>query len=236
EIDAVNGSSNLIRERFEKIEQKIRGVSERLTEKRARIQKLKQVVGTNRNYDQQLEKFNNTLTTLKKVLDECTEAHRQAELSELIKRNQISLAMIESTLTENEVQEGIIKDIQNEIDRMTVQETAYRHLMDMLSPTDGLIAEQIGVFIDSIVDRMNRNINRIWGYNLTVMGCDAGNGDLDYRFPMYAVAKENMINDVSEGSESQVDIVNQAFRLVVYKFFRLHGYPLYIDELRSEEH
>src|SRR5690606_2896144 len=83
EIDAVNGSSNLIRERFEKIEQKIRGVSERLTEKRARIQKLKQVVGTNRNYDQQLEKFNNTLTTLKKVLDECTEAHRQAELSEL---------------------------------------------------------------------------------------------------------------------------------------------------------
>src|SRR5690606_37750149 len=29
EIDAVNGSSNLIRERFEKIEQKIRGVSER---------------------------------------------------------------------------------------------------------------------------------------------------------------------------------------------------------------
>src|SRR5690606_19588412 len=86
---------------------------------------------------------------------------------------------------------------------------------------------------DSIVDRMNRNINRIWGYNLTVMGCDAGNGDLDYRFPMYAVAKENMINDVSEGSESQVDIVNQAFRLVVYKFFRLHGYPLYIDELGS---
>lgn len=149
----------------------------------------------------------------------------------LIKKYQVSLAMLESTLTEAEMQAGIVKDIEKSLQAAKQEEVSLHLLEKILSPKDGLIAEQILVFINTFIGKINEVIAKVWGYNLALDNCNLEEGELDYKFPMYIHTRENMISDISCGSDSQIDIVNQAFRLVVYKFMQLSGYPLYLDEL-----
>ena len=111
------------------------------------------------------------------------------------------------------------------------EEEALILLEKLLSPRDGLIAEQILVFINTFISSINEVIAKVWGYNLALDTCNLEEGELDYKFPMYIHNADNMVDDIRFGSDSQVDIVNQAFRLVVYKFLGLHGFPLYLDEL-----
>lgn len=93
-----------------------------------------------------------------------------------------------------------------------------------------MIAEQILVFINTFIASINNVIASVWGYNLVLDNIDLEEGELDYKFPMYIHNRENMIPDIEFGSDSIIDIINQAFRIVVYKFLQLDGYPLYLDE------
>lgn len=153
------------------------------------------------------------------------------EVTQTIKRYQVSLAMLEASLTEAEMQATIVKDIERNLNDAKRDEVALHALEKILSPKDGLIAEQILVFINTFITKINEVIAKVWGYNFALDVCNLEEGELDYKFPMYVHTQQNMISDISRGSDSQVDIINQAFRLVVYKFLHLSGYPLYLDEL-----
>lgn len=152
------------------------------------------------------------------------------EITSLVKKYQVSLAMLETSLTEAEMQAGIVKDITKTLEEAKNEEVSLRILEKMLSPKDGLIAEQILVFINTFIAKINEVIASVWGYNLALDNINLEEGELDYKFPMYIHNQENMIPDISLGSDSILDIINQAFRLVVYKFMNLDGYPLYLDE------
>lgn len=152
------------------------------------------------------------------------------EISALVKKYQVSLAMLETSLTEAEMQAGIVKDITKTLEEAKNEEISLRVLEKLLSPKDGLIAEQILVFINTFIASINNVIASVWGYNLVLDNIDLEEGELDYKFPMYIHNRENMIPDIEFGSDSIIDIINQAFRIVVYKFLQLDGYPLYLDE------
>lgn len=152
------------------------------------------------------------------------------EITSLVKKYQVSLAMLETSLTEAEMQAGIVKDITKTLEEAKNEEVSLRILEKMLSPKDGIIAEQILVFINTFIAKINEVIASVWGYNLALADINLEEGELDYKFPMYIHNEENMIPDISLGSDSILDIINQAFRLVVYKFMNLDGYPLYLDE------
>lgn len=232
-IEELSGESSSIREQYYLYASRINETTEEIRIHRRTAQALVDYQNRQERFDRDLIDLEAKLLKVYGLQDELIEAIRQSEIRGLIKDNQVSLAMVETALTETEMQEGIVNDIRKEIDTMSIEEQAYKVLDSILSPTDGLIAEQIRIYINAIIDRMNAVIARIWGYNMAIKPCDIQDGDLNYRFPLYTVTDDNDIPDVSKGSTSQVDIVNQAFRLIVYKFLNLNGYPLYLDELGS---
>jgi energy-coupling factor transporter ATP-binding protein EcfA2 len=153
------------------------------------------------------------------------------EVEAQVKRHQVQLGMLEQSLAEAEVQMGIINDLNRSLDEARAEEEALIQLEKLLSPKDGLIAEQILVFINTFITAINDVIAKVWGYNLALDTCNLEGGELDYKFPIYVHSSDNTIPDIKYGSDSQVDIVNQAFILVVYKFLELQHFPLYLDEL-----
>lgn len=153
------------------------------------------------------------------------------EVEAQVKKHQVQLGMLEQSLAEAEVQMGIVTDLNRSLEDARVEEKALIMLERILSPRDGIIAEQILVFINTFIESINDVIAKVWGYNLALDVCDLAEGELDYKFPMYVHNADNTVDDIRFGSDSQKDIVNQAFRLVVYKFMELDGYPLYLDEL-----
>lgn len=153
------------------------------------------------------------------------------EVEQQVKRHQVQLGMLEQSLAEAEIQMGIINDLNKSLDDARGEEEALIELERLLSPKDGIIAEQIMVFINTFIGAINDVIAKVWGYNLALDTCNLEDGELDYKFPMYIHSTDNTIEDVKFGSDSQIDIVNQAFVLVVYKFLELQHFPLYLDEL-----
>lgn len=57
--------------------------------------------------------------------------------------------------------------------------------------------------------------------------------ELDYRFPISINNDTQQTGDIAEGSTSQRDIINFAFRLLAMRFLGLQDMPLYLDELGS---
>lgn len=230
-IEKLSGESKGIREQYHEYSTRIGVVTQEIQELHKNRDRLEDYKRLQDRLDESCNKLSQQVNAVIGLQGELVEAIRQKEVRGLIKDQQISLAMVENTLTESEIQQGIVNDIRKEITTVSLEEQAFKLLMDMLSPADGLIAEQIGIFINVIIDRMNAVIARIWGYNLAIKACDLSEGNLDYRFPVYSVAEDNHVPDISNGSDSQIDIIDQAFRLITYKFLDLNGYPLYLDEL-----
>jgi ABC-type uncharacterized transport system ATPase subunit len=54
--------------------------------------------------------------------------------------------------------------------------------------------------------------------------------ELDYRFPLRAGMSLEDADDVSEGSTSQVDVVDFAFRIMTILYLGLEDMPFYLDE------
>lgn len=165
------------------------------------------------------------------LMDNMTRYVAVEEVEAQVKRHQVQLGMLEQSLAEAEIQIGIVKDLNRSLEEARSEEDALIQLEKLLSPKDGIIAEQIMVFINTFIGAINDVIAKVWGYNLALDKCNLAEGELDYKFPMYIHSTDNPIEDVKFGSDSQVDIVNQAFVLVVYKFLELQHFPLYLDEL-----
>jgi hypothetical protein len=230
-IDSISADKGSIREEYYFYRTRISELTDRIRKENAELDLLVDYSLRQTAFTTFTEAVKVRLDSMSVLQEKLIEGFRQSEIRGLIKDDQIALAMVETSLTETEIQQGIVNDIRKEISTVSVEEQAYKILADALSPVDGLIAEQISIYINAIIDRINAVIARVWGYNMAIKPCDVSDGDLDYRFPLYTVSADNDIPDISKGSDSQVDIVNQAFRLIVYKFLDLHDYPLYLDEL-----
>lgn len=230
-IDSISADKSGIREMYYTYQSRINDLTDRIRKEDAELDLLVDYSLRQTAFTTFTNAVCEKLDRLGDLQDRLIEGFRQSEIRRLIKDDQVALAMVETSLTETEIQSGIVNDIRKDITTVTVEEQAYKLLMNALSPVDGLIAEQISIYINAIIDRINAVIARIWGYNMAIKPCNLTDGDLDYKFPLYTVSADNDIPDISKGSDSQVDIVNQAFRLVVYKFLDLHDYPLYLDEL-----
>jgi ABC-type iron transport system FetAB ATPase subunit len=103
--------------------------------------------------------------------------------------------------------------------------------LDALSPTDGLIAEQLSGFIAEFVGKMNEIISKFWTYDIRVFPCGIENADLNYRFPVEILSEENQAPDVSEVSWGQKDLIDTAFKLVIALYLQRPEWPIYLDEL-----
>ncbi len=161
----------------------------------------------------------------KRVID----AYRDEAIGDLQVRHHNEMAAIQSRLTEHGTLAGLVRDLESDLESTTASRDALQLLAKALSPTDGLIAEQLSGFIGCLVAQLNSIISSIWTYDLQVRPCGLTSGELDYKFPMVAGAGAPVF-DVCKGSKGQKQVVDFSFKLTVMLYKNIMNFPLYLDE------
>ena len=134
-------------------------------------------------------------------------------------------------------QENIIQALVKNIDEMKLDEQAYQHIVDELSPKDGIIAEGLYGFIESFIGQVNTVIERVWTYKLKVHASKKStvdNVELDYKFPVEIIKVErNVTDDISHTSKGQCEMIDIAFLIVAMIYMGMRDIPLILDEIGS---
>lgn len=198
---------------------------------RERSESLKRYKEACEQYFRRFEKIAAEQKLLMDTVYRWIEAKRYESLSEVIDGDQTVLAGMNDTLINSYIARDLVKDISNDKLQTEIDNQGYKVLLDVLSPTDGLIAESLKGFIGCMVEQMNGVIANIWTYDLAVLPCGFDSDELDYKFPLQIAGEVPPVSDVSGGSGAQIDIVNFAFKLVVMLYKGMEDYPLYLDEL-----
>lgn len=103
-------------------------------------------------------------------------------------------------------------------------------LLDILSPSNGLIAKSVNSFIGKLIQDMNLIINSVWSYKMKLLKCEISEtSDLDYKFKV-EVNDSFIVEDISKLSSSMQEIVDLAFRLIFIKYMEFNGIPIILDE------
>ena len=155
---------------------------------------------------------------------------RNQHVDTVVAIHQTDLAIMHRQLTEKHALDGIIRDLTTSHDDVQENFQALSLLADTLSPTEGIIAEQLTGFITCLVGQLNSIIAALWTYDMTVQPCGMASGELDYRFPLQIQSADHVAPDVAKGSKAQQQVVNFAFQLTVMLYMELTDYPLYLDE------
>lgn len=204
-----------------------RAIKDKQTELTLLESERKILVGLNTN----VAEVNRLYASLKTELGSFAKAIRDESINALISDNQSTLASTEAVFNKAKRATHLMEEIRISKEKAEYEHRALSLLIQELSPTEGLIADQVNAFMSCFVDSINSIIASIWTYDLKMMACGLDGAELDYKFPMLVGLSEKPTPDVSEGSTSQVDIVNFAFKLVTISFLELDNYPLYLDEL-----
>ena len=154
---------------------------------------------------------------------------RNEWLESVHRDHQNQLASIVSRLNQRSVAQAVVADLESQVAECKRREVAYAKLIDVLNPSDGLIAEQLTGFIASFIGNMNTILDKIWAYHLNVRPCGIENGDLNYYFPLEV--KEEVASDVSCGSKAQCEVVDFVFVLTLALLVDSDCIPLILDEL-----
>lgn len=170
------------------------------------------------------------------MYDEHKTILRNDALTDMIRGVQLILAKKEQLLSEINMQQAIIKDIQDQILYLELEDVSYKGLIKELSPTEGLIAEGMLGFISNFTKQINSFIDRVWTYKLEVVPCgmeDDGSIELNYKFPIKVDSLVATAPDVKKGSTSMRQIIDLAFRITAMKYLGLSDSPAYLDEFGS---
>ena len=168
------------------------------------------------------------------VLNGYLQALRNNAIDKVISGHQNQLALINKRVSELNVAKALIKDLEQQLAVLKENEKAFKALLDELSPTNGLIAEQLTGFIAQFVGMMNLLVERIWNYEFVILPCGLNDGELDYKFPMEIADEKHRADDVSCGSEAQRHLVDIVFKLALVLYLGQPDWPLYLDEVGRE--
>lgn len=164
-----------------------------------------------------------------------TECLKSETLARLIRGHQSELAIKTQKLNEKESVVGIIKDLEKSLAEVDRAHETHKLLCKALSPTDGVIAEQMTAFIACLTDQLNDILEQIYTYPLKIYPCGYDSGELDYKFPLVAGDDQVHAPDINKGSEGQQEIVDFAFKLIASLYLGFNNYPLYLDEVGQNQ-
>jgi len=165
-----------------------------------------------------------------RCVTELASKERNGRLNELIKEHNLKLSFAHKTLHEDQTIRRMVEDLEQSLVKSEADLKAYQLLVKSLSPTEGVIADQISGFIGQFCEEINQIISEIWTYELSVQPCHVEDGDLDYKFPLDVMNGAILTPDVKNGSAGQQEIVNLAFKMVAQLSLGLEDIPLYLDE------
>lgn len=221
---------NLIRTRMADISRAVDELSAHLrvaqqdhTQRQAKLRALRELSDLSRRTEKAAasigESYNSAITAI-----------RNRHIDDITNRHQNELAALMRRLTEHQTLAGIVNDLETSHDSVAEAQADLALLADALSPTEGLVAEQLCGFIQCLVDQLNSIIGQIWTYDLTVMPCGMESGELNYKFPVSTPLQHKPSPDVSKVSKGQEQAINMAFQLTAMLYLGYQSYPLFLDE------
>ncbi len=170
------------------------------------------------------------LVELEQLRDELVESHRQSIIGDVLRERQQTLSSLTNTLGQKVTLEQMIEELRQSQKQLEEETQGWQDLQHMISPSTGIIADQMTGFIKCMLDQMNTIIGKVWGHRLEVQPCANQSGTLDYKFPFVVGDEDRQIADVGMGSEGQMEMVDFAFMVTVMHFMDLHEYPMLLDE------
>lgn len=213
-----------LKESIERTTEKLRGLTREQTQART--------------YHAQAKRWWNNFAEMDKasaaypgLYSERIDVERCKYLDQATATHQSKLAIAENKITQQITLQGIVADLEKSHDKLSQNSEAYKALLKALSPTEGLIADQLNGFIACITAQLNSVIASVWSYDMQILPCGNESGELDYKFPMQVHTSIGSVPDVSLGSTAQQEIVDFAFKITVMLYLGMREYPLYLDEL-----
>jgi len=180
------------------------------------------------NYSRLQEQGNNILKRLSEQFKLATDSLIQEDAKKQCEQLYNDLATIKGLLNKRNHLTNTIKELEDEYKKVLFKQKGWLVVEENLSPKTGIIADEMLGFITSYVDSINLIIKQVWAYTLKVEACNMDNGALSYTFPFKSTV--NTIKDIALGSQSQQEIINLSFMIVMREYLNLHDYPVYLDE------
>ncbi len=217
--------------------QRMTKVMEEVETQTRRLNDLRRENASVQSYLQMVSQLQRKIEDLKSLQDQInrqfsdwTESRRSQEIDRVTHLHQSELATIQQRITEQRTLQGIVRDLEQSLESVSVSRDDLSLLADELSPIEGLIAEQLRGFIACLVGQFNAIIGSVWTKELVILPCSTAGGDLDYKFPVQTAFKPTPAADIIETSKGQEQMINIAFQLTVILYKGLKDIPLFFDE------
>lgn len=200
------------------------------TRLKAQIAEAKNFVSKVKQANRHRDNLRNQLERLDRALDLRVKTIRGEVVDAYVSERQRELTALTEELSRAENITSLIRTLSEFRKDAETKLEAAKKLVEVLSPTDGIIAEYLGGFLVNFVASMNDLIEEIWKYDFKILPCVTSNGEIDYRFPVLIGNRQRPRDDVSQTSAAQTDVINLAFRLIAMKLLGLENMPFFIDE------
>lgn len=147
-----------------------------------------------------------------------------------ITETQLQLAEGTRRLNLSEQREHGIRVLENEVNTAKESASDINLVIKALSPNGGLLGKYLMGFMQGVVSYVNAYIGEVWTYSMEVMPSRMDRDELDYNFPLNISDGAVVADDISLGSDSQLEMVNFSFCQAMRKFLGLEDFPLFLDE------
>lgn len=125
---------------------------------------------------------------------------------------------------------AVLNSTKEELVGLDKDRKEFKILVDVLSPTTGIIGDALRTLLESFTADVNKKIASIWSYDMEVLPY-ANENKLDFKLPISIIDK--VFPDISEGSDGQKDVIDLAISLCVMDYMDLEDYPAFMDEVGS---
>ena len=158
---------------------------------------------------------------------------------DLMERSELSsfIRILDTEITTRELKLRQISSRTNEVIRLETmiaqsskKAKALKDALKVLSPSEGLIAKGLTGFINHFTGLMNMIISRIMSYEMKIAPLIPSDDkfELDFEIPINVAGL--MVNDISECSKGQAEIIDLAFHILYLKTVGLEGGIMHLDE------
>lgn len=233
-VDSVKNSGKYTQSRLLKIEETIHALKQEEATHVANLEVIKNDYDNYMTLCQNYKSLNDEYESLTHAIKELYDTTKSELIEEAITNLNLELAHSNVTYTTARNKQNIVDDITQSRDETIVRRNLYKILVNEINPTTGLIADYFKKFICQFVDQMNVILNKVWEHPIELLPCEVDSQGITYKFPLRVNDQPYGPPDGSKGSNSQVSMVNFAFKIVVMVYLGLDDYPLYLDELAPD--
>jgi len=214
--------------------EKLLKVQTELQAKEVQLRETKELIDLQRSITNLSGRVRGNLKYRTEAYQKLFDTERMRLLDELIYRLRGELSHAERALSQIDIQKGLVTDLKKQVTAIEDDLSTLKLAMQVLSPSEGLIAKGMMGFINHFVNQVNQFIAKFWLYPLEIKPLkvidDDNILDLDYKFPVCVNNDTRMSKDVAETSAGMREVIDLAFVAVSMQYLGLSHSPIFLDE------